>query len=123
MNVVCRYLACALINGLLLFNSAAAAGESVALDELENRLRETEAIGLFAKLSLKAQVDDLIDEFRAFHAGSGEDLKTLQARFQALLSETLALLETGDPELRVDISQSRASLWTTLIDPVGFAGF
>lgn len=122
MNVVCRYLACVLINGSMLCNSAAIGAEPFDLAELENRLRDTEAIGLFSKISLKAQVDDLIDEFSAFHEGSGEDIESLRHRYGQLLSETLALLETGDPELRHDISQSRAVLWATLIDPVKFDG-
>src|SRR5262249_31032276 len=37
------------------------------LGSLEKRLRETTAIGVFTKLSLKNQVDDLLDEFREFH--------------------------------------------------------
>jgi hypothetical protein len=37
------------------------------LGSLEQRLRDTKAIGVFTKLSLKNQVDDLLDEFRDFH--------------------------------------------------------
>src|SRR5216110_2961494 len=37
------------------------------LPSLEQRLRDTRAIGVFTKLSLKNQVDDLLGEFRAFH--------------------------------------------------------
>jgi hypothetical protein len=37
---------------------------------LEQRLKETGAIGVMTKLSLKNQVDDLLARFKAFHAGS-----------------------------------------------------
>jgi len=47
-----------------------AAGATPALDltGLEQRLRETHAIGLFTKLSLKNQVDDLLANSRIFTA-------------------------------------------------------
>ena len=37
------------------------------LSSLEQRLKDTHAIGVFTKLSLKNQVDDLLAQFRAFH--------------------------------------------------------
>jgi hypothetical protein len=39
------------------------------LKSLETRLKETEAIGVFTKLALKNQIDDLLDRFRAFYQG------------------------------------------------------
>src|SRR5262245_25596506 len=43
----------------------------VDLTSLEQRLRDTHAIGVFTKLALKNDVDDLLERFRAFHAGRG----------------------------------------------------
>src|SRR6185295_10628554 len=37
------------------------------LASLEKRLRESKAIGILTKISLKNQVGDLVDQFRAFH--------------------------------------------------------
>ena len=37
------------------------------LSSLEARLRDTKAIGVFTKLSLKNQVDDLLNKFRAYY--------------------------------------------------------
>jgi hypothetical protein len=122
MMKVLRYLVGALVNAMMLYNSVAIADQPLDLDDLENRLRETEAIGLFSKLWLKGEVEGLIDEFRAFHEGeSSEGLETLRQRYAGLLDETLALLESGDPELRQAISQSRAKLWAALTNPAEFA--
>ena len=40
------------------------------LEALKIRLKQTKAIGLMTKLSLKNQVDDLLDEFRKHHSGN-----------------------------------------------------
>lgn len=122
MKVLRWYLVWCLINIFMLHNSVAIAGPAFDLADLENRLRETDAIGLFTKLSLKAQVDNLIDDFRAFHSGEDSlDIESLRQRYRALLSETLALLESGDPELYEYISRARGALWTVLADELKFA--
>src|SRR6202035_5922070 len=46
-------------------------GPALDVGALEQRLKETRAIGLFTKLSLKNQVDDLLNQFRAFHGKQG----------------------------------------------------
>ncbi|MGH8504328.1 MAG: hypothetical protein ACREVE_18125 [Gammaproteobacteria bacterium] len=122
MKVLRWHLVWCLINIAMLCNSVAVADPAFDLADLENRLRETDAIGLFTKLSLKAQVDNLVDDFRAFHSGEGSlDIESLRQRYQALLSETLALVEIGDPELYADISRARRALWTVLADELKFA--
>jgi hypothetical protein len=45
------------------------AADDLDLKGLEQRLKATKAIGLFTKLSLKNQVDDLLAKFRAYHGG------------------------------------------------------
>jgi len=47
----------------------AKAAPPLDLKSLEQRLKETQAIGVLTKLSLKNQVDDLVGRFRSFHAG------------------------------------------------------
>src|SRR5713101_1057174 len=42
------------------------------LTSLEKRRRETQAIGVFTKLALKNQVDDLLEQLAAFHEGRGQ---------------------------------------------------
>jgi hypothetical protein len=48
---------------------ATAAAPTLDLDGLSTRLKQTKAIGLMTKLSLKNQVDDLMDKFRRHYSG------------------------------------------------------
>ena len=89
---------------------------------LEKRLRDTKAIGVFTKLSLKNQVDDLIADFKAFHDRRGTiKLEDLRERYNGLMLKVLSLLQRDDPPLARDLSASREALWTVLADPVKFA--
>jgi len=97
---------------------------SAALDltSLEKRLRETTAIGVFTKLSLKNQVDDLLEQFAAFHQGRGDVTRAkLREAYDLLLLKVLSLLQDKDPTLARDISASREALWDLLADPAKFA--
>ena len=92
------------------------------LTSLEQRLRDTRAIGVFTKLSLKNQVDDLLAFFRAYHAGrSALQLSELRQRYDLLLLKVLSLLQDGDPTLATAVSSSREAIWAILIDPKQFA--
>src|SRR5262245_13309023 len=51
---------------------AASASATLDLVSLESRLKGTKAIGVFTKLALKNQVDDLLEQFREFHDGRAE---------------------------------------------------
>jgi hypothetical protein len=106
--------------------SPAAASQPVArppappaldLAGLEQRLRDTHAIGVFTKLSLKNQVDDLLGAFRAFHGGQVQPpLTELRQRYDLLLLKVLTLLQDGDPPLASAISASREAIWALLAD-------
>ena len=62
------------------------------LGSLEKRLRETTATGVFTKLSLKNQVDDLLDEFREFHKTHDPSMLTrLRQAYDLLLLKVLSL--------------------------------
>jgi len=92
------------------------------LTSLEKRLRETQAIGVFTKLSLKNQVDDLLEQLAAFHAGRGQTpLAKLRESYDLLLLKVLSLLQDKDPALARDIASSREALWNLLADPAKFA--
>lgn len=90
------------------------------LKSLENRLRETRAIGFFTKLSLKNQVDDLVGRFRRFHADGRATLEDLRERYNLLFLKVLSLLQDDDPKLFRDITASREAIWDLLADPVKF---
>lgn len=94
---------------------------SLELESLKRRLRETSAIGFFTKLSLKNQLDDLLEAFRAYHAGSHDiSLPQLCERFNLLFLKILALLQDDDAALAQDLAASRYALWGLLSDPQQF---
>lgn len=95
---------------------------SLDLESLEQRLRDTKAIGVFTKLSLKNQVDDLLDSFRAYYKGKAKpQLPDLRQRYDLLLMKLLTLLQDSDTRLAADIRSSREAIWDILKDPKKFA--
>jgi hypothetical protein len=92
------------------------------LKSLETRLKDTKAIGIFTKLALKNQIDDLLERFRAFYQGRIEtSLVDLRRSFDMLVMKTLALLQDADPPLAEALASSRESIWGILSDPAKFA--
>jgi hypothetical protein len=91
------------------------------LKSLETRLKETKAIGVFTKLALKNQVDDLLAQFRAYYQGRLKTtLAELRRPYELLLLKVLALLQDADPPLAGAIVASREAIWDILADPVKF---
>jgi hypothetical protein len=87
-------------------------------------LKETDAIGLLTKLSLKNQVDDLVGEFREYHRGvRPPTLAQLRPAFELLLMKVLSLLQDKDPALAHDVGASREAIWSVLTDPRKLAEF
>ena len=102
--------------------STANASPTLNLADLEQRLRETRAIGVFTKLSLKNQVDDLLNAFRELYRGPDKHPSAeLRQRYDLLLLKVLTLLQDGDPPLAAAISSSREAIWSILADPDKFA--
>ena len=91
------------------------------LKSLETRLRQTRAIGVMTKLSLKNQGDDLLARFRAYHKRQATTtLAELRRSYDMLLLKVLSLLQDSDPPLARDIVKSRAAIWSILEDPRKF---
>jgi hypothetical protein len=85
-------------------------------------LRDTRAIGVFTKLSLKNQVDDLLAQFRAYYRGGSQtSLAGLRQRYEQLLLKVLSLLQDSDAPLAAAIASSRDAIWAILSDPDKFA--
>ena len=102
--------------------SRQAVAPALDLKSLEARLRETKAIGVFTKLSLKNKVDDLLSQFREFHQGKGgSKLSELRQSYDLLIMKVLSLLQDSDPPLARDIVTSREAIWGLLADPAKFA--
>jgi hypothetical protein len=95
---------------------------SLDLDALEERLKSTKAIGLMTKLSLKNQVDDLLDGFRDHYAGKGKlTMPQLRQSYDLLMMKVLSLLQDKDKTLASDIVASRELIWALLADSKKFA--
>lgn len=94
------------------------------LKTLEQRLKDTSAVGVLTKLSLKNQVDDLVARFRAFHGGQRPPtLGDLRPSFDLLLMKVLSLLQDKDAALAKDIDASRNAIWEVLTDRDKLAKF
>jgi hypothetical protein len=91
------------------------------LTSLEKRLKETDAIGVFTKLTLKNQIDDLLDRFRAHYEGKSKTtLSALRQPFDLLILKVLSLLQDREPSLAKAILASREAIWSILSDPAKF---
>jgi cytoskeletal protein RodZ len=88
---------------------------------LVKKLKETEAIGVFTKLTLKNQVDSLLEQFRGYYQGRVKtSLDQLRQPYDQLLMKVLSLLQDSDPPLAREIVQSREAIWGILSDPDKF---
>jgi hypothetical protein len=91
------------------------------LDSLEQRLKDTEAIGIMTKLTLKNQVDELLGRFEAHHDGSAKGPPTeLRQPYDLLIMKVIALLQDRDAPLARAIVDSREAIWTLLSDRARF---
>ena len=92
------------------------------LASLETRLKETKAIGVLTKIAISNQVDDLLDQFRAFYQGKLKTtLADLRRPYDLLVLKVLSLLQDSDPALASAIVASREAIWGVLADPAKFA--
>ena len=77
---------------------------------------------MFTKITLKNQVDDLLNQFRAYYQGRIKtSLTDLRQPYDRLLLKVLTLLQDDDPELARAIMTSREAIWSILADPAKFA--
>ena len=91
------------------------------VEALKTRLRDTHAIGVFTKLALKNQMDDLMSQFQAHHqSGRKTGVATLRQPYDMLVLKVLSLVQDGDPSLARTIAGSREAIWAILADPAKF---
>ena len=92
------------------------------MNTLKTQLKETKAIGLFSKIALKNQVDDLLGEFRKYYQGKAKiDMMELRQSYNLLMMKVLSLLQDKDQKLASAIVSSREAIWDFLSDPKKFA--
>jgi hypothetical protein len=95
--------------------------ETLDFSALVTRLRKTKAIGLLTKVAVKNESDDLLEQFRAYHAQRGiATLADLRRSYDLLFHKLHSLLRDADPPLARDIDRSRAAIWELLADPRKF---
>ena len=95
--------------------------EKVNLEGLRSSLRETNAIGFTTKLSLRRELDLLLESFGDYHDGRGDQtLLSLRERFSTLLASTLSLLREDDPKLFRKLEAARDDLWLIVSAPEKF---
>jgi hypothetical protein len=99
-----------------------AAPSTLDLNALKAQLKETKAIGVLTKLTLKNQVDDLLQQFRDFYQGKTKvTMAQLRRSYDLLLMKVLSLLQDADQTLASAIVASRETIWGLLADPKKFA--
>ena len=92
------------------------------LAALREQLKETKAIGVFTKITLKNQVDDLLQQFRDYYQGKAKvTMAQLRRSYDLLLMKVLSLLQDADQKLAAAIVSSREAIWVLLADPKKFA--
>ena len=92
------------------------------LAALEQRLKDTKAIGVLTKLTLKNQVDDLLNQFRAFYQGKLKtDLAALRRSYDLLILKVISLLQDSDKPLATALASSREAIWGILSNREKFA--
>jgi hypothetical protein len=92
------------------------------LTSLEKQLKDTQAIGVLAKIALRNQVDDLVSQFRAFYQGKLKTtLAELRRPYDLLILKVVLLLQDNDPSLAAAVVASREAIWGILADPAKFA--
>jgi len=86
------------------------------MDALIERLKNSDAIGVFTKLALRSDAMDVVDEVKNWREHKGRmSLSEIRARFDGLLLKVLALLD-DDPALSADISMARDNIWNSLLE-------
>jgi hypothetical protein len=101
-----------------------ASNSTIPLDlvALEKQLKDTKAIGVFSKIALKNQVDDLMKKFRDHYKGKGKaTMADLRQSYDLLMMKVLTMVQDNDKNLAAAIVSSRAAIWDLLADPVKFA--
>jgi hypothetical protein len=101
---------------------APAAPLTLDLNSLKERLRATKAIGVFTKIALKNQVDDLLEQFSEYYQGKAKITMTdLRRSYNLLMMKVLSLLQDDDQTLASAIVSSREAIWGLLANPTTFA--
>jgi len=102
--------------------AAPAAPKALDLTALKEALKSTKAIGVFTKISLKNQVDDLMKKFGDYYQGKATTtMPELRRSYDMLIMKVVSLLQDSDKTLASEVVSSREPIWALLSDPKKFA--
>jgi hypothetical protein len=102
--------------------AAPAAPAPLDLTALKEHLKATKAIGVFTKISLKNQVDDLMSKFSDYYQGKAKTtMPELRRSYDLLIMKVLSLLQDSDKQLAAEVVSSREAIWALLSDRKKFA--
>ena len=87
------------------------------LDVLVARLKETDALGVFTKLALKGDVEEIIEMAHEYQSLAAlPELQSVRAQFDGLVLKTITLLNDKDPSLAADMYQARDLVWQSILE-------
>jgi len=118
---LCVAAQCAAAAPAIPHDSPPVAEAPLDLPALRLRLRETTAIGMFAKLALRSQMDDLLEQFRTYYrSGQTSGVAWLRPPYDSLVLRVILVVQDGDPSLARLVLGSREAIWDILADPKKF---
>ena len=87
------------------------------LDILIVRLKETDALGVFTKLALKGDVEEIIEMAHEYKSLTAlPELQSVREQFDGLVLKTITLLNDKDPDLAADMYQARDLVWQSILE-------
>ena len=91
---------------------------NIDLDALETKISNTQAIGFFAKLRIRIEIDSLTDKISQILNGrSTASLKDVKRRYEDFHRSTVTRLRKGAPSLADELAKSRDQFWMVLTKP------
>lgn len=98
--------------------AADVAGVDPAINALLQRFKDTNAVGVFTKLSIKNNITRLNQSFGHYHQGKRPPaIVDLRERYDLMVQEIMVLVQNKDPELAQDLFAARQMLWSWLAEP------
>jgi hypothetical protein len=92
--------------------------EIIELEKLEDRVRDTRAVGPLTKLKLKQEINRLLKKAKAYHNGNSSlTLDQLKEQYDLLYMKVVSLIQDKDIELHHQLCNSWDPIWEYLKDP------
>jgi len=91
--------------------------EIIDFESLEKQVKETKAIGVVTKLKLSNDINKLLADLKAFHAGNSPlTLEQQREQYDLLYMKIVSLVQENDPELFNQLCNAWDPIWAELQD-------